>query len=180
MSRAVIILLATMLVACAPEDAQPAFPYFSEEGGRVRDGANILDDEFEAELTQRLDDAQARYGYEMVVVTVPSLEGYEIAGFSLEYARAWGLGHAERNDGLLVLVAPYERRVRIEVGSGIEDHFTDLFCGEVIDQYLLPAFGAGDYVGGISAGTDAMIERMRAQPTIPANDNSPELLEDAA
>ena len=170
--RIILALWLTSLIgACAEQTAPPAFEYFEEEGGRVRDLADILSPEFEARMTEALDEAEADYGYQMAIVTTPSLHGYSIEDFSLFYARAWGLGDAERNDGLLLLVAPNARRVRIEVGKGIENSFTDLYAASVLQEAVIPAFRNSDFEGGIEAGTRMMIEKMREFPTIPANDN---------
>ncbi len=136
----------------------------------MRDMANILSPEVEAALQQRLDDAQEQWGPQMAVVTVETLHGYTIEEFSLEYARSWGLGDAQRNDGLLLLVAPSERKLRIEVGKGIERTFTDVYCQQVIAT-MIPYFSSGDFDGGVSAGVDEMVGQMRRHPTAPANDN---------
>lgn len=185
MRTAAAIITACSLASCSmQEEEQPApvFPYFSEEGGRVRDLANVLDPAFEADLTAKLDAAERQFGYQAGVVTVPSLHGYTVADFSLYYARAWGLGNAQRNDGLMILVAPSERQVRIEVGSGIETAFSDVFCKQIIDEDMIPSFATGDYQRGIAQGAAALVERMRAHPTISANDNevSPATREDVA
>ncbi|GAA0283006.1 hypothetical protein GCM10009127_25540 [Alteraurantiacibacter aestuarii] len=129
--------------------------------------------ETEVQLTMKLDRAEAAFGPQLAVVTVDSLEGLTIEDFSIKYARAWGLGDPDRNDGLMVLVAPNERRVRIEVGRGIEDSFTDLFCAEVIESAFLPSFRSGEFDAGLTAGIDLLVERMQQYPTIPANDNLP-------
>lgn len=178
--RALIALLAAGMLAACTADAEPTFPYFEEEGGRVRDGANILADATERELAAALDAAEANYGPQLAVVTVPSLHDYSIEDFSLFYARAWGLGDKDRNDGLLLLVAPNERKVRIEVGYGLEKTFDDPFCKDVLEQTVLPAFRAGNLEAGILSGTEALIERMRQHPTIPANDNAPVHVTEAA
>ena len=176
-----------MLAACgaAAEDAAPAFAYYEEEGGRVRDGADILTAETEAKLTRMLDQAEANYGQQMGVVTVPSLRGYAIDDFSFAYAQSWGLGNAERDDGLMLLIAPNEQTVRIEIGIGIEDTFPNSFAQTVIDDDIIPAFAIGDFDSGVIAGTEALVLRMRKYPSKPANypskpanDNMP--LEDAA
>jgi uncharacterized protein len=171
MARLVGLLASMALVASSAAPEPPAFPFFSEEGGRVRDMADMLSPETEALLTTKLDQAERRYGPQMAVVTVKSLEGYPIEDFSLEYSRAWKLGDSERNDGLQLLVAPNERKVRIEVGTGIEAAFSDLYCQEVLDKAILPRFREGDMEGGIIAGTEELIERMRENPTIRTNDN---------
>ncbi len=179
-----VLACAFLLTACSVEDAgqeTPSFPYFTDEGGRVRDLADVLSPAFEAELTSRLNSAERSYGQQMAVVTVPDLHGYSIDDFSLAYANEWGLGDADRNDGLMILLAPNERRVRIEIGLGLENDFPDDFCQQVIDDQMLTAFVNGNYEGGISAGTDALIARMHAYPSIPANDNQKQTqAEDAA
>jgi len=167
-------LLATaVLAACSAQQEPPAFPYFEAEGGRVRDGADILSSAAEQSLVATLDAAEASFGTQLAIVTVESLHGYSIEDFSLLYARAWGLGDGERNDGLLLLVAPDERRVRIEVGKGIEETFTDLYCKDVIESAIIPRFREGNMEGGVVAGAEALIDQMRKHPTIPANDNAP-------
>lgn len=180
MRLAFAIVIAALLAACTSAAKEPAFPYFEEEGGRVRDGADLLSPNVEAELTARLNQAQEQYGQAMAIVTVPSLHGMSIEDFSIGYARAWKLGHRDRNDGLLLLVAPDERKVRIEVGVGIEGTFTDPFCQQVLDDVILPAFKAGAFEAGIDSGTNMLIDRMKAYPSLPANDNEVGRVEDAA
>jgi uncharacterized protein len=175
-----VLPIAALIAACSAASEPAAFPHFSEEGGRVRDMADLLSPEAEARLTARLDQAEAMFGPQMAIVTVTSLEGYPITDFSLEYARAWGLGDKERNDGLQLLVAPNERRVRIEVGKGIEVTFTDVYCAEVIENVILPRFREGKMEDGIIAGTEQLIEHMRDNPTIPVNDNAPTPAREAA
>jgi uncharacterized protein len=160
------------LAACSAAAEPKAFPYFEKDGGRVRDMAQVLSPETEQRLTAQLDAAEARYGPQLAVVTVSSLHDYPIEDFSLFYARAWGLGDRKRNDGLLLLVAPNERKVRIEVGKGVEGTFTDVYCKEVLDHVLLPRFKKGDLEGGISAGVNELVVHMQEHPTLPANDNT--------
>ena len=167
------MLAAALLAACSAQEKPPAFPYFEEKGGWVRDGADILSSTAEQSLVARLEAAEANFGPQLAIVTVESLHDYSIEDFSLQYARAWGLGDGERHDGLLLLVAPNERRVRIEVGKGIEGTFTDLYCKDVLDTVVLPRFSEGEMEGGVVAGADALIDHMRKHPTIPANDNMP-------
>ena len=167
--RAVVIALA-FLAGCRGEAQQPSFPHFDDPQSRVHDAAGILSDEFEDRLVERLDMAEARYGPQLAVVTVPSLHGYAIEEFSLLYAREWGIGDAERDDGLQIMVAPNERKVRLEVGTGIERAFGDLYAKTVVDA-MLRHFRTGDYESGISEASEMLIERMRSHPTLPANDN---------
>ena len=167
--RAVVIALA-LLAGCRGGAQEPPFPYFDNPQTRVHDSAGILSDEFEDRLGERLDMAEARYGPQLAVVTVPSLHGYAIEDFSLYYAREWGIGDAKRDDGLQIMVAPNERKVRLEVGTGLERAFSDPYAKTVVDA-MLPHFRTGDYESGISKASEMLIERMRAHPTLPANDN---------
>jgi uncharacterized protein len=149
--------------------------------GRVVDAANILDAETEAQLTAKLDVVEKLYGPQMVVVTTGSLDGRSIEDYSLDLGNAWALGDAKRDDGLLLVIAPNERMVRIEVGYGLESSFSDMFARKILDETILPQFSAGDLQAGIVAGVDRIIEKMRAAPTLPINDNEkPEAKEDAA
>lgn len=139
--------------------------------GRVVDAANILDADTEQQLTARLALAETRYGPQMVVVTTPSLEGRNIEDYSLDLANAWGIGDAKRDDGLLLLVAPNERKVRIEVGDGLEGPFSDAFSERILGETILPKFSAGNLQAGIIAGVDRMIAKMKAVAASPVNDN---------
>lgn len=139
--------------------------------GRVVDAADILDDEVEKQLTGKLAFAESRYGPQMVVVTTPSLDGRSIEDYSFDLANDWGIGNAKRDDGLMLLIAPNERKVRITVGLGLENSFSDAFSRKIIDETILPQFSKGDLQAGILAGVDGMIEKMKAAPTLPLNDN---------
>jgi len=172
MVRYLVLIGSALLVACSAAAEPTPFPYFNKEGGRIRDMANLLSPEVEGHLTDQLDRAEASYGPQMAVVTVDSLHDYSIEDFSLFYARAWSLGDKVRNDGMLLLVAPNERKVRIEIGKGIEDTFTDVYCKEVIDHAIIPRFKEGDFEAGITAGVDELVTHMREHPTLPANDNA--------
>lgn len=95
-------------------------------------------------------------GHEIALLTVPSLGGETIERFALEVGREWGLGREGENDGALLVVARDERRVRIEVGRGLEGNVTDLIAGRIIDDVITPRFAAGDFDGGLRAGVEAL------------------------
>lgn len=139
--------------------------------GQVVDQADLLDAETEAALSQKIVEAERKYGPQMVVVTVKSLGTKPIEEFTRDLGNSWGIGDKNRDDGLLLLVAPNERRVRIEVGYGLEGSFSDTFCQTVIDEILLPQFQNQNFQAGIAAGVDQLIGKMKAVPTLPANDN---------
>jgi uncharacterized protein len=148
--------------AAAPALAQPQFP---ERGtAPVVDAANIIDPATEAALTEKLDQFEQRNQRQFVVATVPDLQGYEISDYGYQLGRAWGLGDKETNDGVILLVAPNERKVRIEVGYGLEPVLTDGFSSLIINNDILPKFKQGDMPGGIVAGTDAIIRQLELPP----------------
>jgi uncharacterized protein len=97
----------------------------------------------------------------MVVVTVPALSGRDVADFTRDLANEWGIGRKGYDDGVVVLVAPNERKVRIAVGYGLEGTLTHEVCRQIIDTAMLPRFRHRDIPGGIEAGTDALIVRLR-------------------
>jgi uncharacterized protein len=137
--------------------AAPTFPALT---GRVVDDAHILSDATRQELTQKLAALEASNSRQLVVVTLPSLQGYEISDYGYQLGRAWGIGQKGMNNGAILIVAPTERRVRIEVGYGLEPILTDAFSSVVIQTQIAPLFKTGDYDGGVSAGVDALIQQL--------------------
>ena len=153
-------LLPLLLFVAAPAAAQE-FPKLT---GRVVDAANIIPPADEAALTQKLEAVETASSRQLVVATVPSLQGYDIADFGYQLGRTWGIGQKGANNGLILLVAPNERKVRIDVGYGLEPIMTDALSHQIITGQILPAFKANDYPGGINAGADAIIEQLQAPP----------------
>ena len=125
--------------------------------GRVVDGANIIQPATRVMLEQKLADLEAKSGIQLVVATVKSLEGQEIEPYANELFRTWKLGEKTKNNGVLLLVAPNERRVRIEVGYGLEATLTDALSKVIIVNAIAPRFKAGDFSDGISRGVDDII-----------------------
>ncbi|MCW1403022.1 TPM domain-containing protein [Novosphingobium sp. MW5] len=159
---AVLLLAALASLLALPAQAQ-TFPKLT---GRVVDGANIIPDDVEARLVQKLDGLEKQSQRQVVVVTLPDLQGYDIADYGYQLGRNWGIGDKERNDGALLIVAPTERKVRIEVGYGLEPILTDGLTSLIVQQQIVPAFKAGDMPAGIEAGTDAIIKQL----TLPAEE----------
>ncbi len=153
----------TAPTATRPEGTGLQFPALT---GRVVDAANIIPADVEARLDQKLATLTEQSRRQLVVATLPSLQGYEISDFGYQLGRAWGLGDKARNDGALLIVAPNERKVRIEVGYGLEPVVTDGLSFLIIQNAILPKFKAGDMPGGIEAGADALI----AQLTLPEDE----------
>ena len=130
--------------------------------GRVVDAADLIPDLIEADLTAQLETLERDTKAQFVVVTTPGLQGMTIADFGLKLSRGWGLGDKDRNDGLLLIVAPNERKVRIEVGYGLEKPLPDDRCAEFI-QMILPSFRQGDYVAGIETVVDLLDRELRTK-----------------
>lgn len=128
--------------------------------GRVVDAANIIPPDFETQLDAKLAGLESQSQRQLVIATLPSLQGYEISDYGYQLGRHWGIGDKERNDGALLIVAPNERKVRIEVGYGVEPVLTDGLSHLIIQNDILPRFKAGDMPGGIVAGTDAIITQL--------------------
>src|SRR5215467_2169031 len=137
--------------------------------GRVVDQANIIQPATRSAIESKLAELESKSGIQLVVATVNSLEGQDIEPYANELFRNWKLGEKEKNNGVLLLVAPNERRVRIEVGYGLEKTLTDALSKVIIINAITPRFQAGDFSGGISRGVDDIItvlttEAMSATP----------------
>lgn len=151
---------ATVMLCFLALPAWAAAPTFPALTGRVVDDAHILSDSTKQELTQKLAALEAANSRQLVVVTLPSLGGYEISDYGYQLGRAWGIGQGKLNNGALLIVAPTERKVRIEVGYGLEPILTDAFSSVVIQTQITPRFRQGDYDGGVSAGVDALLQQL--------------------
>jgi len=160
--------------------AAPTFPPLT---GRVVDDAGILSDGAKRDLTGILaGDEQKFGGRQIVVATLKSLQGLEIEEYGYQLGRAWGIGQKGKNNGALIIVAPNEHKMRIEVGYGLEGALTDARSRVIIEEYMKPAFKKGDYDAGVIAGTKAVLATLGntsyAKPDFSAtsddqDDNSP-------
>jgi uncharacterized protein len=142
--------------------AAPNFPALT---GRVVDDAHILSEQTRGDLDQKLAALEAKTSRQLVVVTLPSLQGYAISDYGYQLGRAWGIGQAKLNNGVLFIIAPNERKVRIEVGYGLEPILTDALSELIIQQAVLPQFRAGDFNGGVEAGATALIQQLSLDPS---------------
>lgn len=153
-----LALLTGIAAGLAARAGEPAFPALS---GPVVDQAAILGPATEQALDAELREHQTAHGSQVVVVTLSTLGGYEIADYGFRLGRHWGIGDAARDDGALLIVAPNERAVRIEVGRGLEGVLTDALSRIIIEREVLPRFKQGDYDGGVRAGVTAMLGTLR-------------------
>lgn len=140
--------------------------------GRVVDNANIIDDAREGALDAKLAAHEAETSNQVVVATVPDLQGYDIADYANRLGREWAIGTAENDNGVLLVVAPTERAVRIEVGYGLEGALTDALSRIIIQREILPAFREGDYDVGIDKGVTAMLAAIEGEYSIPPKGRS--------
>nr|WP_269141460.1 TPM domain-containing protein [Sphingomonas sp. IC-56] len=134
---------------------------FPKLTGRVVDAANLLSPEQEAQITQLSSEVEQASSRQFVVATIPDLGGYDIADYGYRLLRDWGIGQSEANNGIILIVAPADRKVRIEVGYGLEPIMTDALSNAIITEQIIPRFKAGDMGGGIVAGAQAIGEQMR-------------------
>ncbi len=150
-----LILVFLLLLAAAPLRAEPKFPALT---GRVVDEAGALSPATVEGLAKMLAAHEQATGDQVVVVTLESLQGYSIEDFGYQLGRFWGIGQKGKNNGVLLIVAPKEHKVRIEVGYGLEGELTDALSSTIIDRDILPAFRRGDFDAGVLAGTGTILE----------------------
>ena len=135
--------------------------------GRVNDYGNILSAATETQLDQYLQQLEQTDSTQIAVLTIPSLEGESLEGFSLKVAENWKIGQAETDNGALLLVAVGDRKIRIEVGYGLEGSLTDLQAGRIIRNVILPQFKQGNFDQGVIDGVNAMIQTVKGEYTPP-------------
>jgi uncharacterized protein len=161
--KQLLAVLWLALLALATPTAAQTFPPLT---GRVVDQAHLLSPAQVADLTNKSEALEAQSGRQFVVATVNSLEGYPIEDYAYRLGRAWKIGSAKNNDGVVLVVAPNERKVSIATGYGAGGFMTDAMSGIIIREAILPHFKQQppDYGGGIEAGADAVIKQMSLPP----------------
>jgi uncharacterized protein len=149
-SGAAAAALAALLFACVAWAAALTFPPLT---GRVVDDAGILSQDTQQRLTNILAQLEQKTGDQIVVATLKSLQGQDIATYGYQLGRAWGIGKKGKNNGAILIVAPNEHKVRIEVGYGLEGELTDAASRIIIENAILPQFRSGNYDAGVEQGT---------------------------
>ena len=160
-ARPTAVVLAVLLLTVATALAL-TFPALT---GRVVDQANVIPAQTRSALETTLAGLEEKSGIQLVVATVSSLEGQEIEPYANGLFRNWKLGEKTKNNGVLLLVAPKEHRVRIEVGYGLEGTLTDALNKVIIVNAITPRFKAGDFAGGITRGVDDIITVLTTDPS---------------
>lgn len=165
MKKAIGLLIALLALLIGSAAVAQDFPKLT---GRVVDQADLLDPAQEAALTTKLENLETQSNRQLVVATIPDLQGYDISDYGYQLGRHWaigqdGKGESEKDNGVILIVAPKERKMRIEVGYGLEPILTDGLSSDIVRNTITPLFKAGDYPGGINAGVD----RIATQLTLP-------------
>lgn len=155
-----LMILALLFVSVTSLQAQD----FPEPTGFVVDQANLLSAEEEAQLSQKLEALKSQSNREFAVATIADLQGYDIAEYGYQLGRAWGVGNEGEDDGILLIIAPNERKMRIEVGYGLEGIITDGLSGQIIRNIITPQFKDGNMFAGIDAGVDAIGSQLLLPP----------------
>jgi uncharacterized protein len=155
------VLVAALLVATMV--AAIDVPYLS---GRINDQAGLLGDSFETGLDGKLRQLEEETGAQVAVLTIVSLDGDPIEDFSIRVVETWKLGRAGVDDGVLILIVRDDRRMRIEVGYGLEGALTDAQAGRIIDVLMAPRFRSGDFEGGIDAAVEAVSSAIRGEALV--------------
>ena len=153
--RVYSLVLGWLLFCSVGAYAQIEFPQLT---GRVVDNADLLSQQTETTLTVLLEEHERATTNQVVVVTLDNLQGYTVEEFGYQLGREWGIGQAGRDNGALLLVGKEERKVRIEVGYGLEGALTDALSADIIQRVILPQFKRGQFDAGILEGTRAILQ----------------------
>ncbi len=153
-------LLPCLLLWASALQAAPDFPTLS---GRVVDEASLMSRKQAHQLTQQLAAFEKRSGIQLVVASIDTLAGDTIEEYGYQLGRHWGIGQKGKDNGVLLLIAQDERKVRIEVGYGLEGALPDAIAANIIQTRILPAFKRGDMVAGVVAGSQAIMQALAGE-----------------
>jgi uncharacterized protein len=131
--------------------------------GYVNDYASMISSPTRAKLEEGLKAFDQSDSTQVFILTLPSLEGEALEDYSIRVVEDWKIGQARKDNGILLLVSKNDRKIRIEVGRGLEGRLTDLMAGRIVDLVITPRFKRGDYDGGVAAGIDALIDATRGE-----------------
>jgi uncharacterized protein len=132
--------------------------------GRINDYAQILSQDVARNLEVQLDQFEKQTGHQVALLTIPGLAGEDIEGFSIRVAESWKIGQKGFDNGVIFVVAPQDRQLRLEVGYGLEGVLPDAVASQIIREIVVPRFRDGDFEGGISSGIDAVLKTIRGEP----------------
>ena len=167
-----LLFLVALLAGCSSNGAE--FPEFTAP---VVDSFDAVDDAIETSLNAELENFRATSGPQIAVAIIGSTGSASIEDYSIDLARTWGVGDASRDDGVLILIALEDRRMRIDVGSGVEGDLTDVQAGRIVDSIMLPLLRADDVDGAVVQGARAVMAVWRGEdlpsPTVTPTDEVP-------
>ncbi len=163
-SITLLVLFAVTVLFSAPN-----FPELNNS--RVVDNAGLFNTYQRIDLEKRLAAHETNTSNQVVVVTLNSLEGYDIADYGYQLGRYWGIGQKDKNNGVLLIVAPNERKVRIEVGYGLEGALPDATANSIIQYEILPFFKTGNYYDGVNSGIKSIFEAIKGEYKPASSDN---------
>ena len=166
MHRAILFLLFVFAAPALALDAPPL-------KGRVNDYAGLLPRERAAALEQKLAQFESSTGHQIAVLTIPSLEGEDIAGFGIKVGEQWKIGQKGFDNGAILIIAPKDKRLRIEVGYGLEGVLPDAIANRIIQEVIVPHFRNNDFPGGVEAGVDAILKVTSGEPIPQAQRRKP-------
>lgn len=138
--------------------AEPNYPL--QPQGYINDDANLLNASDEEEVNWLLEELEQKTTAQVAVVTVATTEPETIEGYAVKLFEKWGIGKKGKDNGVLFLIASQDRRLRIETGYGLEGALPDVLCHQIIENLVVPAFKAGEYSKGITAGVQAIVGRI--------------------
>ncbi len=158
MKRLFVLLVSLILICTAVYAAE-----VPKLQGYVNDYGNMMSAETRAQITEQLKALEQSDSTQIFVLTVPSLEGDPIEDFAIKVFDVWKAGQKNKDNGVLLIVAQKERKIRIEVGRGLEGKLTDLASGRIIDNVIKPKFKEGDFNGGFIAGVSSLVQATRGE-----------------
>ncbi len=156
-AAAALLWLGALAAPAAAKDV----PYLS---GRIVDEADMIPPDEEQRLDAKLEQLEKETGDQVAVLTVQSLDGEVLEDYSVKVATTWKLGQQGKDNGVLLLIAKDDRKLRIEVGYGLEPQLTDAEAGRIIRNVITPRFKAGDFGGGVEQGVDAIVGTLQGEP----------------
>ena len=155
----VLAAISIFAALAAPAGALPV----PELSGHVNDYARMISPAAAQGLERDLTKFEASHSTQIVVLTIPGLKGENLEDFSIKVAESWKIGHKDIDNGVIFLVAKDDRKVRIEVGRGLEGRLTDLIAGRIVRNVVIPRFKTGDFDGGIMAGVSSIMEIVQGE-----------------
>lgn len=160
MKNIILIIIAASLLIPVQQSYALDVPALQ---GRVNDYGDMISPEAESLLEERLKSFELSDSTQVVILTVNSLEGDAMEDFTIRVAEKWKIGQSKKDNGVILFASKNDRRMRIEVGRGLEGVLTDLLSGRILDNVIRPRFKAGDFDGGFIDGTGSIIDACRGE-----------------